>query len=215
MRHRNKLDCSVSDEISNCIWQRLLQLKVEPNEAFILSRKYLNINHALQNLSKPLEEYAKAHRIEEEKKTLSINRASQINLPKQMVEDKKQPEAIPLSQSKPDIYNKLIELGIDKDKIDFVMLNCDTLEEAMHNLGLSTKFMPKKVVMKNTGTYAYSCKEESTEKCSICLEFYKNGEILKSLPCLHKFHLECIDLWISSKKKKCPECLTEIKYEFN
>lgn len=216
MMHRNKLDCSVSEEISNCIWKHLLNLKVEPNEAFVLSRKYLNINLALQNLSKPLEEYKKAYQIEEEKKQASIKKVPQQNLPKRLIEnEKKEPEVTMLSQSKLDIYNKLLELQIDKAKAEFIVLNCDTLEEAMHNLGLSSKFIPEKKIMKNSGTYTYSCKEESTEKCSICLEFYQNGNLVKNLPCLHKFHEQCINLWLQSKKKKCPECLTEIKYEFN
>ncbi|XP_048496831.1 putative RING-H2 finger protein ATL21A isoform X2 [Beta vulgaris subsp. vulgaris] len=46
------------------------------------------------------------------------------------------------------------------------------------------------------------------DKCSICLSDYHPGDTLKILPeCLHRFHDDCIDLWLSSKAS-CPICRT-------
>ncbi|KAM7501872.1 hypothetical protein LguiB_000776 [Lonicera macranthoides] len=41
--------------------------------------------------------------------------------------------------------------------------------------------------------------------CSICLEQAKRGELIRSLPCLHQFHANCIDPWLR-QQGTCPVC---------
>eukprot|EP00257_Ricinus_communis_P017139 XP_015575512.1 E3 ubiquitin-protein ligase SDIR1 isoform X1 [Ricinus communis] len=41
--------------------------------------------------------------------------------------------------------------------------------------------------------------------CSICLEQVNKGEIVRSLPCLHQFHTNCIDPWLR-QQGTCPVC---------
>ena len=43
------------------------------------------------------------------------------------------------------------------------------------------------------------------EKCMICLEDYQNGEKYISLPCIHRFHDQCILDWFR-QNKNCPIC---------
>ena len=43
------------------------------------------------------------------------------------------------------------------------------------------------------------------EKCSICLEEFKNGESIRRLPCLHIFHTDEIDRWLRTNHI-CPIC---------
>ncbi|KDP42229.1 hypothetical protein JCGZ_02959 [Jatropha curcas] len=41
--------------------------------------------------------------------------------------------------------------------------------------------------------------------CSICLEQVNRGELVRSLPCLHQFHTNCIDPWLR-QQGTCPVC---------
>lgn len=45
--------------------------------------------------------------------------------------------------------------------------------------------------------------------CSICLDEVDEGAQQRALPCLHRFHPECIRLWIS-RANRCPQCQAEI-----
>ncbi|CAK9109642.1 unnamed protein product [Durusdinium trenchii] len=48
--------------------------------------------------------------------------------------------------------------------------------------------------------------ETSTEvQCTICCEDFVEGERLRLLPCLHRYHVQCIDRWLSHSQT-CPVC---------
>lgn len=42
--------------------------------------------------------------------------------------------------------------------------------------------------------------------CNICMDTYKNTNILTELPCNHLFHKECIKQWVCSENVHCPMC---------
>lgn len=42
------------------------------------------------------------------------------------------------------------------------------------------------------------------ELCSICMEVYSESQSVKTLPCQHTFHCNCIDTWLSSASLNCP-----------
>ncbi|XVF59787.1 hypothetical protein PTKIN_Ptkin07bG0304100 [Pterospermum kingtungense] len=44
------------------------------------------------------------------------------------------------------------------------------------------------------------------ETCAICLEDYRDGEILKVLPCQHDFHSNCVESWLTKWGTFCPVC---------
>lgn len=41
--------------------------------------------------------------------------------------------------------------------------------------------------------------------CSICLAEYEAGEQVRTLPCLHCFHVQCVDSWLR-QQRTCPVC---------
>jgi len=48
--------------------------------------------------------------------------------------------------------------------------------------------------------------DEPAVSCAVCLSEYEVGDPLRRLPCLHHFHMECADKWLS-RSKKCPLCM--------
>jgi hypothetical protein len=42
-------------------------------------------------------------------------------------------------------------------------------------------------------------------ECSICLMNFADGEWVRSLQCVHRFHVACIDRWLRMKDF-CPNC---------
>lgn len=46
-------------------------------------------------------------------------------------------------------------------------------------------------------------------KCMVCMEEFSEGEALRSLPCLHRYHQRCIDQWLC-RNAECPICKQNI-----
>lgn len=47
----------------------------------------------------------------------------------------------------------------------------------------------------------------SLSNCAVCIEEWKSGDTLRTLPCFHIFHMDCIDEWIR-RQGSCPICRT-------
>lgn len=45
--------------------------------------------------------------------------------------------------------------------------------------------------------------------CPVCIDDFKDGDDLKTLPCLHIYHNHCIDSWLE-RDNSCPVCKTPI-----
>jgi hypothetical protein len=63
-----------------------------------------------------------------------------------------------------------------------------------------------------TLSYKY-IKEKLTveEKCTICLCEYDQNDHVRRLPCMHLFHIECVDKWLI-QSKRCPICRIDIDF---
>lgn len=51
---------------------------------------------------------------------------------------------------------------------------------------------------------------DTQEACAVCLEPPSAGDTVRHLPCLHKFHKDCIDAWLR-RKRTCPICKCDIR----
>ncbi|CAD8072580.1 unnamed protein product [Paramecium sonneborni] len=51
--------------------------------------------------------------------------------------------------------------------------------------------------------------DDNLIKCMICLEDYQENQIVRTMPCWHYFHQECIDKWLH-KSTLCPICKTDV-----
>merc|ERR1712216_922260 len=43
------------------------------------------------------------------------------------------------------------------------------------------------------------------QSCAICLEAYRDDELLTALPCSHVYHVECLTRWLQ-RSSHCPLC---------
>lgn len=47
---------------------------------------------------------------------------------------------------------------------------------------------------------------ESGMSCVVCLASYESGDLLRILPCGHRFHCGCVDRWLTKQSSTCPLC---------
>ncbi|XP_004386625.1 E3 ubiquitin-protein ligase RNF6 isoform X2 [Trichechus manatus latirostris] len=58
----------------------------------------------------------------------------------------------------------------------------------------------------STRNYEHSSIDSELSKiCSVCISDYVTGNKLRQLPCMHEFHIHCIDRWLS-ENCTCPIC---------
>mmetsp|Transcript_20804 Transcript_20804/g.51231 ORF Transcript_20804/g.51231 Transcript_20804/m.51231 type:complete len:363 (+) Transcript_20804:2-1090(+) len=53
----------------------------------------------------------------------------------------------------------------------------------------------------------------SEVQCSVCLEEYHLGDVVRILPCRHFFHRQCIDSWLTESSTKCPADGVELQHQ--
>ncbi|GFS14408.1 E3 ubiquitin-protein ligase RNF130 [Elysia marginata] len=55
--------------------------------------------------------------------------------------------------------------------------------------------------------------EGDFDQCAICIEPYKDGDIIRLMPCRHVFHKSCVDPWLLDHRT-CPMCKLDILQAF-
>ncbi|CAB3233455.1 unnamed protein product [Arctia plantaginis] len=71
------------------------------------------------------------------------------------------------------------------------------------------------VIERNTYRHAYRpAPQHQDEKCTICLSIFELDSDCRRLPCMHLFHMECVDQWLSTNKH-CPICRVDIETHLN
>ncbi|KAJ0172231.1 hypothetical protein K1T71_012204 [Dendrolimus kikuchii] len=70
-------------------------------------------------------------------------------------------------------------------------------------------------IERNTYRHAYApTPHHHDEKCTICLSLFEIHADCRRLPCMHLFHMECVDQWLSTNKH-CPICRVDIETHLN
>ena len=82
----------------------------------------------------------------------------------------------------------------------FFLLNEDDEDERLRGL---TKEQIDNLSIRNYGDI--HTEEEISKTCSVCINEYVTGNKLRQLPCMHEFHIHCIDRWLS-ENSTCPIC---------
>ncbi|XP_031418311.1 RING finger protein 11a [Clupea harengus] len=61
------------------------------------------------------------------------------------------------------------------------------------------------------GTYrpSQTHPEKRVKECVICMMDFETGESVRFLPCLHTYHVDCIDAWLM-RSFTCPSCLEPV-----
>ena len=68
---------------------------------------------------------------------------------------------------------------------------------------------PHKFLKRSPNTEGSEEEEEEGDKCTICLSEFEVEEDVRRLPCMHLFHVECVDQWLG-QNKRCPICRFDI-----
>lgn len=55
----------------------------------------------------------------------------------------------------------------------------------------------------------------TNESCPICFEDFIDGEVMRILPCKHKFHAICVDPWLLNSSSQCPLCRVDLSLQNN
>lgn len=84
-------------------------------------------------------------------------------------------------------------------------------------MGSQSEGLPRQLVSSSSSSSIVENNKDSTMEdgkvktsedeltCSVCLEQVNTGELVRSLPCLHQFHANCIDPWLR-QQGTCPVC---------
>lgn len=80
-------------------------------------------------------------------------------------------------------------------------INCGATQESIESHTFPHKY--KRVKKVENG-------EDAIEKCTICLSEFEDCESVRRLPCMHLFHIDCVDRWLCTNKR-CPICRVDIE----
>ena len=101
-----------------------------------------------------------------------------------------------------DVSDNFSRLLVDLQHRDLTPEDYDLL------LRLDEKVTPKTVSESALSSFDTLTLESTSvligELCSICMEVYSPSQSVKTLPCQHTFHCNCIDMWLSSASLNCP-----------
>ncbi|KJE95138.1 hypothetical protein CAOG_05621 [Capsaspora owczarzaki ATCC 30864] len=92
---------------------------------------------------------------------------------------------------------------------DFAVLSSSLPTSAYRSRRSSTATVPSNTPTLSSPLASSAAMHEEVEECQVCRQAYDDGELVKTLPCFHRYHSACIDPWLLTKGQ-CPVCHTSI-----
>ncbi|XP_032676346.1 uncharacterized protein LOC116846522 isoform X2 [Odontomachus brunneus] len=104
-------------------------------------------------------------------------------------------QAIRQQAARLDNYMRIVDLR------RMAQISCGATQESIESHTFPHKY--KRVKKVENG-------DDATEKCTICLCEFEDCENVRRLPCMHLFHIDCVDQWLCTNKR-CPICRVDIE----
>lgn len=54
---------------------------------------------------------------------------------------------------------------------------------------------------------------QQDDNCAICFDNFEDNQIIRQLPCSHRFHADCVDHWLLNSSSQCPMCRMNLTKE--
>eukprot|EP01112_Ceratiomyxa_fruticulosa_P023893 TRINITY_DN936_c0_g1_i2.p1 TRINITY_DN936_c0_g1~~TRINITY_DN936_c0_g1_i2.p1 ORF type:complete len:397 (-),score=63.18 TRINITY_DN936_c0_g1_i2:162-1352(-) len=128
------------------------------------------------------------------------------------------PDILPLMQllmRNEMMRNQLRGQGVDLDELDELQTGIGAGNPPLSYEQLSSLENVRRGAsnVENFPTSIYHTRDphpSESSSCAICLCDYQEGDKLKTLPCFHFYHSECIDEWLKNSKQ-CAICKTDVE----
>ena len=100
-------------------------------------------------------------------------------------------------RSREELDGWMAEMGIGEDFLKSIL----TMHDFFNGVQICTDDLPTRIA-----TLA-----DVETNCNICLAAFREGDVMRTLPCQHEFHQECVDRWLLESKKTCPCCRLDVR----
>lgn len=128
----------------------------------------------------------------------------QIEMDDETIHYRRQVRQQQQQQSTFNIFQSIMEVLVNNDNFLNNNINTDNMEDIKVTL--------KDEDFKKLETYKLTKDDNQiTQDCNICMDSYKENDIITKLKCGHFFHTECIKTWLCQEKISCPICRTDIR----
>ncbi|GAB2218374.1 hypothetical protein Droror1_Dr00001595 [Drosera rotundifolia] len=102
------------------------------------------------------------------------------------------------------------------DNIDLDNMTYEELLELGETVGSQSRGLSQDLISR-LPVSKFKCrfflrKKSRTQRCVICQMEYRRGERVITLPCKHKYHVDCGSKWLGINKA-CPICYTEVCFD--